>query len=135
MPRGKFIDPLHTLDGSERASVALGALETLWFNTGTLCNLACAGCYIESSPVNDALVYLGGGDVARFLDEIDMIALPTREIGFTGGEPLMNPDIMLMVERRLSRGLEVLVLTNAMKPMRRHEAALLAIARAPMARG
>lgn len=122
---GKFTDPRRTLDGSERASVPLTALETLWFNTGTLCNLACAGCYIESSPTNDALVYLAASDVTKFLDEIKGLALETREIGFTGGEPFMNPEIMAMLADALGRGFEVLVLTNAMKPMRRHEAALL----------
>ena len=124
---GKFTDPLRTLDGSERASVPLTKLETLWFNTGTLCNLACAGCYIESSPTNDALVYLAASDAARFLDEIETLSLPTREIGFTGGEPLMNPDIVEMLGDALSRGFDVLVLTNAMKPMRRHDAALGAL--------
>lgn len=123
----KFADPLRTADGSERALVPLVALETLWFNTGTLCNLACAGCYIGSSPVNDALVYLKAAAVSRFLDEIEAGQLPTREIGFTGGEPFMNPDIIGILEDALSRGFEVLVLTNAMKPMRRHEAALLAL--------
>ncbi len=48
----------------------LRALETLWFNTGTLCNLACANCYIESTPRNDALVYLSAAEVATFLDEV-----------------------------------------------------------------
>lgn len=124
---GKFADRLRTADGSERASVPLVALETLWFNTGTLCNLACAGCYIESSPTNDALTYLATADVAGFLDEIESEALPTREIGFTGGEPFMNPHIIEMLDVILSRGFEVLVLTNAMKPMRRHDAALLAL--------
>jgi hypothetical protein len=50
-----------------------------------------------------------------------------REIGFTGGEPFMNPDMTAMLEDALRRGYEVLVLTNAMKPMRRHEEALLAL--------
>jgi len=124
---GKFADPLRTLDGSERASVPLVALRTLWFNTGTLCNLACAGCYIESSPTNDALAYLKAGDALRFLGEIEAQTLPTREIGFTGGEPFMNPDIIEMLAAALSRQFDVLVLTNAMKPMRRHEAALSAL--------
>ena len=69
--------------GERRASVPLTRLETLWLNTGTLCNLACATCYIESSPTNDALVYLSASDAARFLDEAQ--AMGTREIGFTGG--------------------------------------------------
>ncbi|QZH76024.1 MAG: radical SAM protein [Erythrobacter sp.] len=123
LPRGKFVDPLVTADGSPRASVALERLDTLWFATGTLCNLACANCYIESSPTNDALAYLAAADVARFLDEI--ADRGGREIGFTGGEPFMNPEIIVMVEDALARGHEVLVLSNAMKPMRRHEAELL----------
>jgi uncharacterized Fe-S cluster-containing radical SAM superfamily protein len=115
----KFRDPGHTLDGSARASVAMRALETLWFNTGTLCNITCVHCYIESSPVNDALDYLRRDEVAAFLDEIRDAALPVAEIGFTGGEPFMNPDILEMLEASLVRGFRVLVLTNAMQPMRR----------------
>ena len=90
-------------------------------------NLACATCYIESSPTNDALVYIAAKDVARFLDEIESEGMETREIGFTGGEPFMNPDMLAMLEDTLGRGFEALVLTNAMKPMRRHEAALVAL--------
>jgi hypothetical protein len=51
----KFRDPAVTAKGETRATVALRALETLWFNTGTLCNLTCRNCYIESSPRNDRL--------------------------------------------------------------------------------
>lgn len=120
----KFRDPRRTATGAERAHVPLVALETLWFNTGTLCNLACTSCYIESSPVNDALVYLRAADVANYLDEIEDRGLPTREIGFTGGEPFMNPDIIAMLGDALARGHDVLVLTNGMKPMRRHEHAM-----------
>ena len=35
----KFQDPSVTVAGDVRAHVALRALDTLWFNTGTLCNL------------------------------------------------------------------------------------------------
>ena len=123
LPREKFSDPRLTAKGEDRASVALTELDTLWLNTGTLCNLSCATCYIESSPTNDALVYLSADHAARFLDEAQ--AMRAREIGFTGGEPFMNPDMLPMLEDTLARGFEALVLTNAMKPMRRHEAALL----------
>ena len=125
LPGTKFVDPETTAEGQPRASVPLGKLDTLWFNTGTLCNLACATCYIESSPTNDALIYLTTAEVARFLDEIEDGALGTREVAFTGGEPFMNPQFMAMLELTLTRGYQVLVLTNAMKPMRRHEAGLL----------
>ncbi len=54
----KFQNQLRTLDGQARATVELRGLQTLWFNTGTLCNITCARCYIESSPTNDRLEYL-----------------------------------------------------------------------------
>lgn len=121
----KFRDPLVTARGEERAEVALVRLETLWLNTGTLCNLACASCYIESSPVNDALVYLSLAEAEAFLDEAR--ATGVREIGFTGGEPFLNREIVAMIRAALERGFELLVLTNAMRPMRRFEAQLRAI--------
>ncbi len=117
--RGKFTDPGITADGQTRASVALDTLETLWFNTGTLCNIECANCYMESSPSNDRLVYISAQETREFLDEIKSLSLNTREIAFTGGEPFMNPDMLEMARDALSRGYEVLILTNAMQPMQR----------------
>ncbi|MEC7762188.1 MAG: radical SAM protein [Pseudomonadota bacterium] len=117
--QGKFENPRVTADGSQRATVALTHPETLWFNTGTLCNITCEGCYIESSPTNDALAYLTQGEVAGYLDQIKARGWPVTEIGFTGGEPFMNPDFPAMMRDALSAGYEVLVLTNAMTPMMR----------------
>ncbi len=125
LDRAKFRDPLFTAGGDNRAHVVLQRLETLWINTGTLCNLACKTCYIESSPTNNALVYLTLAEANAFLDEA--AGLGTREIGFTGGEPFMNSDMMAMIRSALRRGFEVLVLTNAMRPMRRFEAELNAL--------
>ncbi len=125
---GKFTDPVKTQKGEQRAHVALEGLETLWFNTGTLCNLACASCYIESSPRNDALVYISLAEVRAFLDEIARDKLPTQEIAFTGGEPFMNPEMIAIIQLCLDRGFRVLVLSNAMRPMRRFEQELLALA-------
>ena len=115
----KFRDPDVTAKGERRASVDFARLETLWFNTGTLCNIECLNCYIESSPTNDALVYLTRAEAARFLDEIDEMGIGPVEIGFTGGEPFMNPDMAAMTGDALARGHEVLILTNAMRPMMR----------------
>lgn len=128
LPAQKFVDPLTTAKGEERAFVRMTGLSTLWFNTGTLCNLACKSCYIESSPTNDALVYIRLDEVQTYLDEIVRERLPTREIAFTGGEPFMNPAMIAIIELCLARGFEVLVLSNAMRPMRRFEQQLLALA-------
>src|SRR2546423_3251474 len=100
----KFQDPLVTAKGEKRATVALKALRTLWFNTGTLCNLTCRNCYIESSPTNDRLVYLTAAEVRAYLDEIKRDGLPVEEIGFTGGEPFMNPDFGEMLRDCLDGG-------------------------------
>ena len=125
----KFIDPVRTAKGEARASVALRALDTLWFNTGTLCNLSCTGCYIESTPTNDRLAWLGAHEVQRYLDEIRDQGLPTSLIGFTGGEPFMNPEIIAILERTLRMGFDVLLLTNAMRPLEKQRDALLALQR------
>lgn len=121
----KFTHPDVTATGERRASVSLKALKTLWFNTGTLCNLACENCYIESSPRNDRLIHLSRSEVDCFLAEAAKLDPPPNEIGFTGGEPFMNPDILGMLEDGLAAGFAVLVLTNAMKPMQRLKAPLL----------
>lgn len=126
-PARKFSDPAVTAKGERRAGVALGRLATLWINTGTLCNLTCAGCYIESSPKNDRLVYITAAEVAAYLDEIERDRLGTGEIGFTGGEPFMNPDFLAMAGDTLERGYRVLVLTNAMRPMMKCAEGLLAL--------
>jgi len=123
----KFQHPLVTANGERRAQIALKSLDTLWFNTGTLCNLTCQHCYIESSPKNDRLVYLSAAEITEYLDEIVGLRLSTRLIGFTGGEPFINPALPEMLDITLGRGFRVLVLTNAMKPMHKMKPALLAL--------
>ena len=113
----KFSNPLITRDGDQRAFVEFNGFKTLWFNTGTLCNIACSNCYIESSPKNDRLVYLSLADVVEFLDELEKLSGKTCEIGFTGGEPFLNPDFLKMLEECQRRDLSIMVLTNAMKPL------------------
>jgi sulfatase maturation enzyme AslB (radical SAM superfamily) len=113
----KFKDQKVTADGSNRAFIEARNIKTLWFNTGTLCNIECRNCYIESSPKNDSLAYLTFEEVKSFIDEAVDKNLGTNEIGFTGGEPFMNKDIMKMIDYSLRKGLKVLVLSNAMKPM------------------
>lgn len=76
----QFTDPLITATGEPRASVQLRALDTLWFNTGTLCNLACESCYIESSPDKDRLSYTSLTEVQTFLDEVQQSNYGTQQL-------------------------------------------------------
>ena len=115
----KFKDVNETADGQARARVPFVGFQTLWFNTGTLCNLECGHCYIESSPTNDRLSFLSIKDVEKALNELNEIEQRPSEIGFTGGEPFANPDFLDILEMALTRGYAALVLTNAMRPMQR----------------
>ena len=123
----KFKNPITTADGSTRAFIEAKRIKTLWFNTGTLCNIECKNCYIESSPKNDRLVYITFEEVKLFIDEAIDKKLGTKEIGFTGGEPFMNKDVLKMIEYSLSKNFKVLVLSNAMKPMLNRKEDLLKI--------
>ena len=115
----KFKNPSITAKGEKRASVFFKDLTTLWFNSGSLCNIECANCYIKSSPTADHFVYLTPEDMAPYLDEIEELGYGQIEIAFTGGEPYLNPHMLRLSEMALERGHDLLVLTNAMKPMMR----------------
>ena len=115
----KFKNPEITAKGEKRASVHFQTLKTLWFNTGSLCNIECANCYIASSPTADHFVYLTPNDMKPYLDEIDQLGYGKVEIAFTGGEPYLNPAIIELSEMALVRGHDLLILTNAMRPMMR----------------
>lgn len=125
----KFSNYKTTAKGDERAYVDMHKLETLWINSGTLCNIQCENCYIESSPKNDRLVYITHAEVCEYLDEIASENMGTSEIGITGGEPFMNPDMLQIMEECLQRGFNLITLTNAMQPMQRPKikAGLLAL--------
>lgn len=121
----KYSDPQFTAKGEERAFVNLKSLQTLWFNTGTLCNLTCRNCYIESSPTNDQLSFITPNEIAPYLQEIKTLHLPTSLIGLTGGEPFLNPLIIPIIHLILTQGFDLLILTNANRVLFKHQESLL----------
>lgn len=125
----KFNNLTLTADGKARAFIEAQDLKTLWFNTGTLCNLTCKNCYIESSPTNDRLSYLSFDEYVLFMNEATDEGFNVSEIGFTGGEPFLNKDFPKMLTHATNYGCDVLVLTNAMKPMLNKKSEILTINR------
>lgn len=119
----KFTDKFTTAKGETRAWVELNKLKTLWFNTGTRCNLSCGNCYIESSPTNDRLSYISAKEVQSYFSEETFHEVEL--VGFTGGEPFLNPEIIEILEATLNTQKEVLVLTNAYRVLKRHWSQLL----------
>lgn len=106
--------------GESRAYVDLIKLETLWFNTGTRCNLQCENCYIESSPTNDELLFITLKEVESYLNEIVELDLGTKNISFTGGEPFINKEMLPILKLCLERNYQVLILTNAYRAIDRY---------------
>ena len=91
-------------------SAPLHALDTLWLQVaGTICNLECTHCFISCSPTNHAHEMMPFEQVTRYLSEA--ASLGVKEYYFTGGEPLMHPRIMEILQEALALG-PVSVLTN-----------------------
>ena len=117
MNKNLFLNKNFTNDGKPRAYVELKNIETLWFNTGTLCNLKCNDCYIESSPTNDNLQYLNLQEIEKYISEIKENNLGTKLIGLTGGEPFMNPHIISILSYLLENKFKTLLLSNGTRPI------------------
>jgi len=126
----KFENEFFTATGQARAKVSFKGLSVLWFNTGSLCNLSCNSCFMESGPTNDRLSFLNLQDIGPFLDEAqeaadDQVSVGDFLVGLTGGEPFLNPSIIAIVSHILERGFKVLVLTNATRVLDKHRRDLL----------
>jgi molybdenum cofactor biosynthesis enzyme MoaA len=93
-------------------SSPLIALDTVWFQVaGTLCNIECRHCFISSSPTNRTHEMMTVDQVRSALTEA--ATLGAREYYFTGGEPLLNRDLLEMLELTLRQG-PATVLTNGL---------------------
>ena len=100
-----------TLRALPAPRVPLLSLDTVWFQVaGSLCNLSCIHCFISSGPTNRTHELMTRAEVRRFLDEAE--ALGVRDFYFTGGEPLLNREIMEILDDALRIGPATL-LTNA----------------------
>ncbi len=95
----------------ERAALApFSELRSLWFQvTGLHCNLACSHCLVDSSPANRSMAYLEVAEIEAALAEAT--AFGVKEVYFTGGEPFLHPDLLVMLERTLAVA-PATVLTN-----------------------
>jgi AdoMet-dependent heme synthase len=91
-------------------TLSLVGLDVLWLQvTGTVCNIACRHCFITCGPKNHSHPIMATDEVIATLDQAR--AHGVKEYYFTGGEPLLHPDILLLVERTLAQG-PLSILTN-----------------------
>ncbi len=99
------------IEEAKSVTVPLTGLSTLWFQvSGTLCNLKCSHCFISCGPGVRRHKMLSRERVQSYLEEARATGI--KEIYFTGGEPMLNPEIMGITEDAL-KDADVTILTNA----------------------
>ncbi len=79
------------------------------WNVGQRCNLRCVHCYSHSRD----LAYSGElstAEAERFIDDLAAFGAPV--LLFSGGEPLLRPDLLDLVTRARQRGLRAVISTN-----------------------
>jgi len=96
----------------QRMAVAKSAAErrpiVVWNLTRT-CNLKCVHCYTAS----DAKAYPGEVDTAKAKEVLDdLAAFKVPAVLFSGGEPLVRPDLFELAAHARSLGLHVVLSTN-----------------------
>jgi len=75
-------------------------LSTLWIQvTGTWCNLTCTHCLNSSGPHNPWLKSLETEMVIRYIKEGAELGI--KEIYYTGGEPFLHRDMLLLIAHAL----------------------------------
>jgi len=79
------------------------------WNVGRRCNLRCVHCYSHSRDQEypDELTHAEG---IRLIDELARFGSPV--LLFSGGEPLMRPDILDLIAHARSRGMRAVLSTN-----------------------
>jgi MoaA/NifB/PqqE/SkfB family radical SAM enzyme len=95
-----------------RPTLPLLWLDTLWVQvSGTVCNIACKHCFISCGPKVETHRMMTVEQVRTALD--DGVAAGMRSVWYTGGEPLLHPALIEIVDLALART-PLGVLTNGM---------------------
>ncbi|HLG21993.1 MAG TPA: methyltransferase domain-containing protein, partial [Candidatus Manganitrophaceae bacterium] len=90
-------------------ALQLDRLKELWLHATNACNLSCAHCLVDSSPLG-----IPGEGTDFWLRTIDQaLSLGTTRFYITGGEPFLRPDIFELIDRILPQA-ELIILTNAL---------------------
>ena len=79
------------------------------WNVGRRCNLRCVHCYSQSRNI-DYSGELSHEEGLRLIDDLAGFGAPVML--FSGGEPLMRPDIFELIEHAVAKGMRAVVSTN-----------------------
>jgi len=84
-------------------------LKTLFLVINTQCNLSCAYCYYKLFPRKKSFIQITPEVIKKFFDLKGCI----KNVSITGGEPLLNEDLLSYMEIARNIGAEVTISTNA----------------------
>ncbi|MBM4029901.1 MAG: radical SAM protein, partial [Planctomycetes bacterium] len=79
------------------------------WNITRRCNLQCVHCYNDSGPdktCND----ISTAQAKAVIDDLAAFGVPS--ILFSGGEPLLRPDLFELIEHAVAKGLRAVISTN-----------------------
>lgn len=80
------------------------------WNLTRQCNLRCSHCYLDATPLPDE-AELSSTEALRVIDQIAELS-PGAMVVFSGGEPLLRPDLPLLVRHASGWGLMPVLGTN-----------------------
>lgn len=98
-----------TIETHSAANAPRKDLNFVWLEITGKCQLECIHCYAESGPQGSHGV-MGTADWQRVIDQC--AELGVKMVQFIGGEPTLHPDLPMLIEYALERGLEVEVFSN-----------------------
>jgi len=84
--------------------------KTMVIETNYMCNLKCVHCYVPGSRKEPA-AYLSFNDAVDVFKQMEDLGF--KNILFTGGEPLANPEFDKIYEEAYNRGFIITIFTNA----------------------
>lgn len=80
------------------------------WNVTKACNLNCIHCYAGAGAGRPAVEELSHEDGLRLIDDLSSFGVPV--ILFSGGEPLMRPDLNELASYAVGKGLRAVISTN-----------------------
>jgi radical SAM protein with 4Fe4S-binding SPASM domain len=82
----------------------------VFWNLTDRCNLSCTHCYSRSGTERRTEEELTTAEALAFIDDLAGIGVPL--ILFSGGEPLLRPDIWELADHAIAKGMKIAISTN-----------------------
>ncbi len=82
----------------------------VFWNLTDRCNLSCTHCYSRSAPDSPTQGELSTTEALAFIDDLAAAGIPL--VIFTGGEPLVRPDIWQLADHCREAGIKTALSTN-----------------------